>query len=63
MNAQSLLESLFPEEKSRPTKRWLDALRLKGQIPFLKLGKYVFYDFEEVRAELDARFSQGKLRS
>lgn len=44
-----LLEVIWPNEKSRPSLRALINWRDLGIIPYLKLGRRVFYDPAEVR--------------
>jgi hypothetical protein len=44
-----LLTIIFPDEKSRPSLRALINWRDLGIIPYIKLGRRVFYDPAEVR--------------
>jgi hypothetical protein len=57
VDAKALAVALFPDPASRPClrtiRRWQD-LRL---IPYLKVGKKVFFDPVQVRRALDARFT------
>ena len=52
LDAQRLLETVF-EESSRPSLRWLRDQQAKRAIPFIKLGRLVFFDPIEVRAALN----------
>jgi hypothetical protein len=54
VDGEGLLEALF-DEKSRPSISWLGTLRAARKIPFIKLGRKVFYDVEQVRAAIQAR--------
>ncbi|HEX4646234.1 MAG TPA: hypothetical protein VH598_11570 [Verrucomicrobiae bacterium] len=54
VNAPTLLEILF-DDNSRPTLRWLQAMRTKRAIPYFKIGHSVFFDPEKVRAALARR--------
>lgn len=58
VGAETLLESLFPNERDRPTLRWLAQMRKRRLIPFRKIGgRIIFYDVAEVRAALDRNFT------
>lgn len=47
-----LLETLFPNEACRPSLRWLRDQQKRNVIPFLKIGRLVFFDPPQVRAAL-----------
>ncbi|TAK98816.1 MAG: hypothetical protein EPO07_11515 [Verrucomicrobia bacterium] len=51
VNAQQLLEALFTPE-SRPSLRWLRTQTETRAIPFVRLGRLVFFDVELVRTAL-----------
>jgi hypothetical protein len=58
VGAETLLETLFPEERDRPTLRWLAAMRQRRVIPFRKIGgRIIRYDVAEVRAAIDRNFT------
>ena len=57
VDARKLLEILFSEE-SRPTVRWLRDQQKTRRIPFIKIGRLVFFSPEQVRRSLG---SQKKL--
>lgn len=58
VGAETLLETLFPDPRDRPSLRWLRAMQAKRLIPFRKLGgKFVRFDVSEVRAALDRNFT------
>ena len=58
VGGETLLETIFPDERDRPTPRWLASMRQRRLIPFKKIGgRMVRYDVEEVRAALDRNFS------
>ena len=58
VGAETLLETLFPVERDRPTLRWLAEMRKRRLIPFRKIGgRIIRYDVAEVRAALDRNFT------
>jgi hypothetical protein len=50
-----LLEILFPDEQCRPSMRWLKTQEANRAVPFMRLGRLIFYDPPKVRATLAAR--------
>jgi hypothetical protein len=54
VNAVRLLELLF-DEQSRPSLRWLRAQQKARTIPFIKIGRMVFFDPQTVREALAKR--------
>ena len=38
-----LMELLFPDQRCRPSLRWLRELTLAGGIPHIRLGRLIFY--------------------
>jgi hypothetical protein len=50
-----LLEVIFPNEVCRPSMRWLKTQEKKRAIPFMRIGRLIFYDPPRVRAALTAR--------
>jgi hypothetical protein len=54
VDAERLLELLF-EEQSRPSLRWLREQQARRAIPFVRLGRLVFFDLAQVRAALKIR--------
>ena len=54
-----LLEALFPDERSRPSERWLRKMRTKRLIPCVKIGhRFVRYNVREVEAALNKQFTR-----
>tara|TARA_R110002096_G_scaffold329443_3_gene523527 strand:- start:1175 stop:1411 length:237 start_codon:yes stop_codon:yes gene_type:complete len=54
----TLLETIFADERDRPTLRWLASMRQRRLIPYKKIGgRLIRYDVGEVRAALDRNFS------
>ncbi len=49
LDAPRLLENLFPNEACRPSLRWLREMQKKRKLPFIKLGRLVFFDPCRVR--------------
>ena len=52
VDANGLLEALF-DEQSRPSLRWLRQMQAQRKIPYVKIGHFVRFDVEKVRAVLD----------
>ena len=52
---QALLEILWPNEIDRPSVRWLRLQRAKRAIPFIKFGRFIWFNPEAVAAALAAR--------
>lgn len=58
VGGETLLETLFPVDRDRPTPRWLAEMRKRRLIPFRKIGgRIIRYDVAEVRAALDRNFT------
>jgi hypothetical protein len=51
VNADQLLEALFTPE-ARPSKRWIREQTNRRSIPFVRIGRLIFFDVELVRAHL-----------
>ncbi len=51
VNAEQLLEALFTPE-SRPSIRWLWTQTRERTVPFVRIGRLIFFDVELVRAAL-----------
>jgi len=54
VDAKGLLENLF-EESSRPSLRWLREQQALRTIPFVRIGRLIFFNPTQVRAALNAR--------
>lgn len=52
VDAKGLLEALF-DEQSRPSSRWLRGLQASRKISYVKIGRLVRFDVDQVRAELE----------
>lgn len=52
VNAEGLLKTIFPDENSRPTVRWLRGQQKAKTVPYLKLGRLVMFDPDQVREAL-----------
>jgi hypothetical protein len=57
VDADRCLEILFPDKKSRPSKRWFWKLKARGRIPHKKIGHLTFYDPGEVRRAIDHNYT------
>lgn len=51
VDAEKLLEILFPPD-CRPTLRWLRERQKKREIPYVKLGRLVYFDPARVQESL-----------
>lgn len=52
-----LLATLWPDEESRPTLRWLRKMTKLRALPFLKLGNRVWFDPARVRRHLEKQYT------
>jgi hypothetical protein len=52
-----LLATLWPDEETRPTLRWLRKMTKLRALPFLKLGNRVWFDPARVRRHLEKQFT------
>jgi hypothetical protein len=57
LTALPLLAHMWPDESSRPSLRWLREQQSKRTLPYLKIGKLVFFDPAKVRAALAKKFT------
>jgi hypothetical protein len=48
VDAQGLLDALWPEA-SRPSLRWLRGQVAERKIPFVRMGRLVFFNVDQVR--------------
>lgn len=52
VRGERLLELLF-DEYSRPSLRWLRQMQAQRKVPYVKIGRLVRFDVEQVRAALE----------
>jgi hypothetical protein len=52
-----LLATVWPDESTRPTMRWLRKMTATRSLPFVKLGNRVWFDVQRVRRHLDKTFT------
>jgi hypothetical protein len=52
-----LLATLWPDEESRPTLRWLRKMTATRSVPHVKLGNRVWFSVQRVRQHLDRKFT------
>jgi hypothetical protein len=57
VGAESLLKILWPNEDDRPSLRWLRDQQKTRRVPFIKMGRLVFFEPETVRAAIASRFT------
>jgi hypothetical protein len=55
VDIEGLLKALFPDEKARPSVRAALKLRDAGAFPYVRFGRRVFYDAEQVRWALSRK--------
>ena len=60
VDANGLLHTLFPDPKSRPSLRWLRGQQANRTIPFVKMGRLVFFDVKEVERAIERRTVRAK---
>ncbi|MGB0152996.1 MAG: hypothetical protein ACPGFB_03110 [Verrucomicrobiales bacterium] len=57
VGGETLLEIVFPDERDRPSLRWLAAMRQRRLIPYRKIGgRMIRYDVGEVKAAIKRNF-------
>jgi len=54
VDVRGLLEGLFPPE-CRPTPRWVRDQQKRGTIPYVRLGRLIFFDIDQVREAIARR--------
>lgn len=52
-----LLATLWPDEATRPTLRWLRKMTATRSLPFIRTGNRVWFDAQRVRQHLDKKFT------
>ena len=60
VDAPKLLEVLFDPD-SRPSLRWMREQQRNRTVPFVKIGRRIFFDPQQVKAHLDARATGRKV--
>ena len=55
LGPEGLLKRLFPQEQDRPSKRWLEMQCARGALPFIRVGRLIWFDEPEVRKALAER--------
>jgi hypothetical protein len=56
MGEEVVREVIWPDARSRPSRRWFLELKARGLLPYRRIGRLCFYDPEEVRAAIDHQF-------
>ncbi len=57
VGAAELLRQLWPEERSRPSLRWLRQMQADGSIPATNVGRRVWFNIDTVRQHLGAELT------
>jgi len=55
-DAPGLLSSLWPDKTSRPSLRWLREQQTRKTLPYIKIGRRVFFDPLQVRRAMEKNF-------
>ena len=59
VDAERCLEIVWPDPRCRPKLRWFLDRKRAGQVPFKKVGHFVYFDPREVRRAIDRDCSVG----
>jgi len=54
LSGEELLKAVWPNAKSRPSLRWLREQQAVGKLPYIKVGHFVFFNPDKVRAWLES---------
>jgi hypothetical protein len=57
LTAEELLKAIWPNEKSRPSLRWLREQQSRRTLPYVKCGRLVYFDPAKVRQSIAKRFT------
>lgn len=57
LNAEGILNAVWPDPSSRPSLRWMREQQAKRTLPYVKCGRLVFFDPAKVRQALAKRFT------
>jgi len=52
LDAPGLLKAVWPDEGSRPSLRWLREMQARRVLPFIRVGRRIYFEPERVRAAL-----------
>jgi hypothetical protein len=55
VGTKKCLETLFPDEDSRPSRRWLEMQCAARRISFIKISRLIFFDVPKVREALNGQ--------
>jgi len=58
VGAQACINKVFPDEFSRPSMRSFKQWQYNNQIPFVKIGRRVFYSPSEVTIAITKNFTR-----
>ncbi len=62
VDAQTLLQELFPES-ARPSVRWLREQQKRRALPYIRLGRLIFFDPDAVRQAISERHTISSRRT
>lgn len=60
VDGQRLLEILWPNPECRPSRRWLKDQEKRRAIPFMRIGRLIFYSPPMVRTTLAEKAVVGR---
>ena len=55
VDADELLKVIWPSVESRPSLRWLRQMQALRRIPYIRLGRRIFFDVGAVRRVIESR--------
>ena len=55
VDADELLKVIWPSVESRPSLRWLRQMQASRRIPYIRLGRRIFFDVNAVRRVIENR--------
>lgn len=62
LDGEELLTALFSSKEKRPSARWLyDQVRLKA-IPYIRMGRLIYFDLKDVRQAIRERHTVNPRR-
>ena len=63
LGADAVLQKVFPDQASRPSRRWLELRISEGKVRRHKLGRRVFFDATEFREDLERLAAESAAKS
>jgi hypothetical protein len=57
LDANGLLERLWPDPRSRPSLRWLREMQKRKTLPYVRIGRRIYFDPRQVAAAIAERLT------